>query len=112
MEVPAAKIRAALWLGISFSVFSQWNIATAKVSASEAKRFATDQRDGLRFNLADVPRGKRFLWQKGKGLRLEEWRPRPNSSCNASEKDFPALFSFYTALAGKTAMLPKHFQCF
>ena len=33
------------------------NIATAEVRAFEAKRFATNQRDGLRFNLADVPCG-------------------------------------------------------
>src|SRR5215469_4726710 len=31
------------------------NITTAKVSSFQAKGFATDQRNGLRFNLADVP---------------------------------------------------------
>ena len=33
------------------------NIATTEVSAIEAKRFAANQRYGLRFNLADVPCG-------------------------------------------------------
>ena len=33
------------------------NIGTAKVRAFEAKRFATNQRDGLGFNLADVSGG-------------------------------------------------------
>ena len=31
------------------------NITTAEVRAFEAKGFATDQRDRLRFNLTDVP---------------------------------------------------------
>jgi hypothetical protein len=58
MEVVAAKMRAALWLGISFSVFEPvLNIATTKVSAVESKRLATNQRDGLGFNLTDVPCG-------------------------------------------------------
>jgi hypothetical protein len=42
MEVAAAKMRAALWLGISFSVLSQCWITTAEVSAFEAKRFAAN----------------------------------------------------------------------
>ena len=33
------------------------NIPTAKVGAFEAKRFATNQRNGLGFNFADVPCG-------------------------------------------------------
>jgi hypothetical protein len=33
------------------------NIGTTKISAVKAKRFATNQRDGLGFNLADVPCG-------------------------------------------------------
>jgi hypothetical protein len=33
------------------------NIATAEVRALEAKRFAANQRNGLGFNLADVPGG-------------------------------------------------------
>jgi hypothetical protein len=33
------------------------NIATAKVRAIEPKRLAANQRDGLGFNLADVPCG-------------------------------------------------------
>jgi len=32
------------------------NVGTAKFRAVEAERFATNQRDGLGFNLADVPR--------------------------------------------------------
>ena len=40
-----------------FGVEPMLNVPTAKVRAFEAKRFATNQRDGLRLNLADMPRG-------------------------------------------------------
>jgi hypothetical protein len=39
------------------------NITTAEVSAVKAKRFATDQRDRLRFNFADVPGGLLAVYQ-------------------------------------------------
>ena len=69
------------------------NIATAEVSAFEAKRFATNQRDGLGLNLADVPCGlfaihkpfrcrvpehyvaelmeRRFVWERGKRIHRD-----------------------------------------
>jgi hypothetical protein len=69
------------------------NIGTAEVSAFEAKRFAANQRDGLGFNLADVPCGlfaihkpfrcgvpedhvgqfvqRRLMWESGDGIHRD-----------------------------------------
>ena len=47
----------ALVRDFSFSFQPVLNIGTTKISAVKAKRFATNQRDGLGFNLADVPCG-------------------------------------------------------
>src|SRR5215469_9271731 len=57
-ERSAVKIKGRALVGdFLFDLEPVVNITTAEVRTSEAKRFAANQRDGLRFDLADVPCG-------------------------------------------------------
>ena|SRR6266576_5379449 len=71
MEVAAAKMRVAFGWGFPFRFQPVLNIATAELGTIEAERFAANQRDRLRFNLADMSSGL-FAIHKLFGRRVTE----------------------------------------